>query len=501
MNSYENLFIILGNQLFENKYFPREIDYQNTIFFMAEDNDLCSHFQYHKHKLIFFLSAMRNYRDEIKKKSYNISYQQIDTKNRHLTYADKLNSFLSKHKSIEKVYIYEIEDKFFEKYIKDYFIERSIELIVIRSPMFLSTRQDFREYLSRVKKPFMANFYQAQRKKFDIMIENGKPVGGKWSFDSDNRNKLPKDIKVPIFPKIKEFDSNTKDVIKLIDKLFQENIGESKDYWIPTKRADAKKYLKNFVQKRLFHFGSYQDSITNSNDMLFHSVISPFINVGLLTPEEVLKEVLNYSSKNEVPLNSVEGFVRQVLGWREFVRGIYQNYSEKQDRLNFFKHKRKLSEKWYTGDLGIPPVDDAIKKVIRLSYNHHIERLMILSNFMLLCQIHPREVHKWFMEMYVDSSDWVMGPNVYGMGQFSDGGIFATKPYISGSNYILKMSDYKKGEWCDVWDGLYWRFIERNKDFYQGNPRMGFVVNTLNKMNEERKNNIYNKAKAFLKDI
>lgn len=501
MSSYENLFIILGNQLFENKYFPREIDYQNTIFFMAEDNDLCNHFQYHKHKLIFFLSAMRNYRDEIKKKSYNISYQKIDTKNRHLTYADKLNSFLSKHKSIGKVYIYEIEDKFFEKYIKDYFIERSIELIIIRSPLFLSTRQDFREYLSQVKKPFMANFYQAQRKKFDIMIENGKPVGGKWSFDSDNRNKLPKDIKVPTFPKIKEFDSNTKDVIKLIDKLFQENIGESEDYWIPTKRADAKKYLKNFVQKRLFHFGSYQDSITNSNDMLFHSVISPFINVGLLTPEEVLKEVLNYSSKNEVPLNSVEGFVRQVLGWREFVRGIYQNYSEKQDRLNFFKHKRKLSEKWYTGDLGIPPVDDAIKKVIRLSYNHHIERLMILSNFMLLCQIHPREVHKWFMEMYVDSSDWVMGPNVYGMGQFSDGGIFATKPYISGSNYILKMSDYKKGEWCDIWDGLYWRFIERNKEFYQGNPRMGFVVNTLNKMNEERKNNIYNKAKAFLKDI
>ena len=173
-----------------------------------------------------------------------------------------------------------------------------------------------------------------------------------------------------------------------------------------------------------------------------------------------------------IPMNSLEGYVRQVIGWREFIRGIYHNFDEVQSKSNFWNHKRKLNENWYTGNTGIPPLDDAIKKANRFGYCHHIERLMIISNIMLLSQIHPQEVFKWFMEMFVDSSDWVMGPNVYGMAQFSDGGIFATKPYICGSNYLLKMSNYKKGDWCNEVDGLYWGFINNNRDFFAKNPRM-----------------------------
>tara|TARA_Y100000591_G_C21633046_1_gene593814 strand:- start:90 stop:770 length:681 start_codon:yes stop_codon:yes gene_type:complete len=225
------------------------------------------------------------------------------------------------------------------------------------------------------------------------------------------------------------------------------------------------------------------------------------MNIGLITAEEIINKVLKAHQKDNFPLNSLEGFIRQVIGWREFIRGIYQNYDKEESSTNFWNHKRKLRKCWYDGTTGILPVDDAIKKVQRLGYNHHIERLMVLSNFMLLCEINPKDVYKWFMEMYVDSSEWVMGPNVYGMGQFSDGGIFATKPYISGSNYILKMSDYKKGDWCKVWDGLYWNFINKKKKFYQKNARSAFMVNTLDRMESGKRKSHFEIANQFLKTI
>tara|TARA_Y100001970_G_C14089168_1_gene779025 strand:- start:495 stop:1175 length:681 start_codon:yes stop_codon:yes gene_type:complete len=225
------------------------------------------------------------------------------------------------------------------------------------------------------------------------------------------------------------------------------------------------------------------------------------MNIGLITPGEIINKVLKAHQKYNYPLNSLEGFIRQIIGWREFIRGIYHNYDKEENSSNFWGHKRKLKKCWYDGSTGILPVDDAIKKTLRLGYNHHIERLMVLSNFMLLCEIDPRDVYRWFMEMYVDSSEWVMGPNVYGMGQFSDGGIFATKPYISGSNYILKMSDYKKGEWCKFWDGLYWNFIYKKRNFYKKNARMGFMVSTLEKMDNSKRKNHFENAKEFLKTI
>ena len=206
------------------------------------------------------------------------------------------------------------------------------------------------------------------------------------------------------------------------------------------------------------------------------------------------------SENSEIPLHSVEGFLRQILGWREFVRGIYQNFSEKEENTNFFNHQRKLSSHWYDGTTGILPVDDAIKKANKYGYCHHIERLMILSNIMLLSEIDPKEVHRWFMEMFVDSADWVMGPNVYGMGQFSDGGLFATKPYISGSNYILKMSDYKKNdEWTNIWDGLYWRFIDKHSVFFSKNHRMNMMVKLSEKMDPDKKLKLFEFAEIFIK--
>ncbi|MAF77960.1 MAG: cryptochrome/photolyase family protein [Halobacteriovoraceae bacterium] len=501
----KKLFITLGNQLFLLQHYPRELLSSGVDFFMAEDSGLCTHFKYHKFKIILFLAAMRNYRDYLRKHDYKVHYWSLEEeKAKEATFWDKLTQTLEEVGQYDAVYVHEIEDKFFEKEFTSFFEDRDIEVHFLKSPLFLTVRESFENYLNDVKSPFMATFYQRQRKDLNILLtKEGKPLGGKWSYDSSNRKKMPKNLDVPAISPLTRTrrGKNVTDVMELTDKLFADHPGDSDEFWLPTTRSESLEWLKDFIDHRLENFGAYQDAISDNTDFLFHSALSPMINMGLLTPDEVVEAVLEAYKKNKAPLNSVEGFIRQLIGWREFVRGIYQNYSEKQEKTNFFNHKRKLSPKWYEGNLGVPPVDDAIKKVVRLGFSHHIERLMILSNFMLLCQIDPKEVHRWFMELYVDSSDWVMGPNVYGMGQFSDGGIFATKPYVSGSNYILKMSHYKKGPWCEVWDGLYWKFISDNIDFYSSNPRMGFAANTLKKMDKERKEKIFAAADQFLDDL
>ena len=225
-------------------------------------------------------------------------------------------------------------------------------------------------------------------------------------------------------------------------------------------------------------------------------MLSPALNLGLITPDEVIERVLSASER--APLPSIEGFVRQVIGWREFIRGIDRQFGDEQSERNFFGHHRRLTDSWYQAKTGIPPLDGAIRHVVEYGFTHHIERLMILSNLMLLCQVHPQEVYRWFMEMFVDSSDWVMGPNVYGMGQFSDGGIFATKPYVCGSNYMLKMSDYTSGDWTLAVDGLYWGFVDRNRAYYVKNPRSSLAVKQFDKIPKPRQQALQAAAEEFL---
>ena len=221
--------------------------------------------------------------------------------------------------------------------------------------------------------------------------------------------------------------------------------------------------------------------------------------MGLITPDLIIDQVLDFNKKNEIRMNSLEGYVRQIVGWREFMRGIYQNYSNEMETSNFFKHERKMNNSWYEGTTGLLPLDYAIKNSINYGWSHHIERLMILSNIMNLCEVKPVYVYRWFMEMFVDSSDWVMAPNVYGMGLFSDGGIFSTKPYICGSSYLLKMMDFKKGEWCNTMDGLYWRFIDKNREFFLKNARLSMMVRVFDKMQDKRKKMILFEADKFIK--
>ena len=220
-----------------------------------------------------------------------------------------------------------------------------------------------------------------------------------------------------------------------------------------------------------------------------------------MTPDFILEKVLDFSKSNDIPLNSLEGFIRQIIGWREFMRGLYISKGVFSRNLNFWNFNKKIPKSFYSAETGILPVDDTINKINNTSYCHHIERLMIIGNIMLLCEFDPDEVHKWFMELFIDAYDWVMVPNVYGMSQFADGGLFSTKPYISSSNYIIKMSNYKRGEWSSIWDGLFWRFMDKHREKLKNNPRLNMLIKNFDKMDNIKRNNHLIIAEKFLKKL
>ena len=485
-----DIFIVLGNQLFDPLYLK---NYKDCKIFMAEDLGLCTYEKHHKLKILHFLSSMRSYNDLLKSKGFETDY--YDCKNNFSDkYEDKLRKSIKESKP-KRVFSFEVEDKPFEKKLNKIVKEIGLERVIVTSPMFLNSRDDFKKYLENKKKPLMANYYKMSRIKFDLLVKDEKPVGGKWSFDKDNRKKLPQTVKLPKRPVAFE-TKHTKVLKKFINITFENHPGNTENFWLPTTHKESTVWLDDFLTEKLNLFGDYEDAVSQRDNILFHSALSPLINSGLITPEKIVDRLKKLRTK--VNLNSLEGYIRQVIGWREFMRGIYQNYSIEMEKGNFFNHKRKFKKEWYSGETGIPPLDHSIKNALKYGWTHHIERLMVLSSLMNLCEIEPKQVYKWFMEMFVDSSEWVMVPNVYGMGLFSDGGIFATKPYICGSSYYLKMMDFKKGEWCETVDGLYWRFINKNRKFFSSNPRLNMMVSVYDKMKNERKKKILSKAEAFI---
>ena len=493
---YDNeILLILGNQLFPIEYIKKT---KVKKIFIAEDFGLATNHKYHKLKIFMFLSSMRQYRDNLIKNGYEVYYHSIEEKDFKHQFDIKFLRIINKY-NIKKVKYFEIEDHRFETEFQEIILQNNLDFEVIQSPMFLTTRFEFSEFIKSQKKLIrMASFYQKIRCKMSILIDkHNKPLGGKWSFDEQNRKKIPKNIEIPIIP-VNRNHKNFQSLKSKIKSIFYDHPGEIDYLWMPTNREDALKWLDNFLKNKFIYFGDYEDAIRSENNFLFHSAISPLLNMGLLTPKEVVQKALILSKKNYIPLNSLEGFVRQIIGWREFIRGIYHYKGDEEIKSNYWNHKQKLTKDWYEGSTGIPPLDDAIKDCIKFGYTHHIPRLMIICNIMNLSKIHPDEIYKWFMEMFVDSSDWVMVPNVYGMGTFADGGIFATKPYSCGSNYIIKMSNYKKGEWCDIVDGLYWKFMSDNISFFKSNPRLSILVNSLDRMNNERKELIFKKGIEFI---
>ncbi|MGB0634587.1 MAG: cryptochrome/photolyase family protein [Paracoccaceae bacterium] len=493
-NKNNQLLIILGNQLFPISEIKKT---KAKIVFMAEDYSLCTEYKFHKLKILMFFCSMRAYRDELIKSGFKVYYHSIEDPDFKTPFNKKLNNTINLEK-ITKIKYFEIEDHSFEKKINDFKSISTIEWIQFSNPMFIYSREKFNSFTQQSKTLRMGNFYTKIRKELNILLDNNhNPIGGKWSFDDENRKKLPKNLPIPPQPKNIQIP-DCEEIKKQIMIYFPNHPGTMDTVWFPVNREDAKNWLTDFLEQKFDKFGPYEDAIDIKNNFLFHSALSPLMNIGLLTPLEVIETTLLFSKKNDIPLNSTEGFIRQIIGWREFIRGVYHVHGDTQEQANFWNHNNKLTKDWYEGTTGIPPLDDTIQHCLEYGYTHHIPRLMVVANLMTLCRIHPNEIFRWFMEMFLDSSEWVMVPNVYGMGTFADGGLFSTKPYICGSNYLLKMSNYKKEDWCSVVDGLYWSFIEDNLAFFQKNPRLSIMPRALERINKDRKQSIFKKAQEFI---
>lgn len=471
--------ILLPNQLFKT----HEIDFDQIILY--EHPKFFTEYEYHKAKLVFHRATMKAYYDMMKKK-YNIKYIEYD----------------QKLKLTGEIIIYDPIDFDILKEFKKY-----NNLFILESKLFILTNTELDEYIKTTKKPyFNTTFYKWIRTKKNILMKGNNPLGGKWSFDEENRLPFKKDYKES---KLKYIDNTyIRDAKKYVEKNFKDNIGEP-NIFLPITHKDATVYLEKFFKSKLNNFGPYEDALSSDVKIGYHSAISGLLNIGLLNPNEVIDKAI----KTKVKIQSLEGFIRQILSWREYVRLLYIKEHKSFNKMNFLKHTNKLSKVWYTGETGITPVDNVIKKALEISYCHHIERLMILGNFMLLCQIKPIDVYKWFIEVVsIDAYEWVMEPNVYGMSQHSVGQLMMNRPYYSSSNYIFKMSNYKKSDkfekiklkneeynWYEIFDALYYNFINTHKIYLKGIYATANSVSIYNKKSETEKKRLIKLAELYIK--
>jgi deoxyribodipyrimidine photolyase-related protein len=475
---------------------------KNQPIYLIEEHLFFKQYNFHQQKLVLHRASMQCYADYLTSNGYSVNY--IESIHEHNKIEVLINSLTKK--GIVEIEIAEVVDNWLHKKITSSCATYGIALTIHQTPNFINSMQDVQAYFDKKKTYFQTGFYIEQRKKLDILVDSAQqPIGGKWTFDDENRDKFPKDAKAPkLHPQ--EEDKYIKEAKKYVAKNFGNNYGTTDNFIYPINFTDAEKWLQQFFKERFEKFGVYEDAIVANECYLHHSVLSPLINIGLLQPLQIVQQALAFAEKHKIPLNSLEGFIRQIIGWREFIRIVYEREGSKQRTKNYWGFERKIPASFWTGKTGIAPIDNVINKALQTGYNHHIERLMVMGNFMLLCEFDPNEVHKWFMEMYVDAYDWVMVPNVYGMTQFADGGLMTTKPYISGSNYLLKMSDYKTAlgsdkKWEPIWDGLFWRFMHINRTFFLKNPRLGMLVKTFDKMPPEKQQAHLNNAEKFLQQL
>lgn len=464
--------------------------------YLIEEFLFFKHYKFHKQKIAFHRASMKAYADYLETQNKTVNYIEATT---NLSDVRQLIQKLIED-GIEKLHVIDPTDNWLQKHIKS--ASKSIEIKWYENPLFINTKDELSSFFKPTKKKFFqTSFYKQQRKERDILMVNSEPEGGKLTYDSDNRKKYPKDKTPPSihFPDKTDYH---KEAETYVNANFSDHYGELNDFVVyPIDFKASEEWLNQFFEQRFHEFGPYEDAIVKEEHFLNHSILSPLINVGLLQPLEVIEKAIDYAKSNDVPLNSLEGFVRQILGWREFIRGVYEVKGTEERTTNFWNFNKKIPASFYDGCTGIKPIDDVIKKVLKTGYTHHIERLMILGNFMVLCEFHPDEVYQWFMELFIDAYDWVMVPNVYGMSLFADGGLMSTKPYISSSNYIMKMSNYAKGDWQATWDGLFWTFMDKHRDFFAGNPRLGMLLGNLDKMKKETLENHFNNAEQFLEQL
>lgn len=500
------LYSILLDQLSHSHAFFKQIDKKNDYIFMHEDEDNFTLVKHHKKKLVFQISAMRHFSEELKKKNYNVIYRKLTINSKNINFFDNIKEIVKKNKIEKIVFIMPSEFHVYNK-INKLKSMLKIPVDIVDNNNFLATLDDFNS-LSSGKKVVMENFYRFMRKKFNILMKNDKPEGGQWNFDHDNRS--PPSSSMPVISPSKfSPDTITKTVISLVQARYSDHFGEIEPFFLAVKRSQAKVQLKSFVDERLVHFGKYQDAMLEKNPDMYHAQISFYLNNGLLSPMECIEHAVSSYKNHKCQIASVEGFVRQILGWREFVRCVYWKNMPSYSRLNYLNARRALPKFYWTGNVGMNCLKQCIDQTNRFSYAHHIQRLMVLGNFLLLCGVSPKQANEWYWIVYADAYEWVELPNVSGMILFADGGkTIATKPYCASGSYINKQSDYckncrynvklKTGRDACPFNYLYWNFLIKNQKTLSSNPRLNMAYGQLRKMDAKKIKSIVNSANEFL---
>jgi deoxyribodipyrimidine photolyase-related protein len=506
----KTLRLILGDQLNSNHswFQTKEDSITYVLMEIRSETDYAIH---HIQKIAGFFSAMQHFAKELKSKGHKVIYIHLNDKN-NLQSFDKNIELLIKEEQFTN-FEHQFPDEYrLDELLKNLCQSLSISTSVVDSEHFMSSRNELGDFFEGKKTFLMESFYHMMRKKHNLLMQGNKPLTGKWNYDGDNRKKLPKNHK-PIPPLI--FNNDVSGIVAEIHKTNIKTIGtiDAKHFVWPITRIQSLALLDFFATECLSLFGSYQDAMMTNEWSLYHARLSFSMNCKLLSPLEVLNRVIQEWEKrpHEIEYHQLEGFVRQIIGWREYMRGIYWNKMPEYAALNYFNHENKLPEWFWTGKTKMNCLKDAINQSLHFGYAHHIQRLMITGNFALLAGIHPDEVDAWYLGIYIDAIEWVEITNTRGMSQFADGGIVGTKPYVSSASYIDKMSHYcgscfykkalKTGEKACPFNSLYWNFYDKNEPKLSKNPRIGMMYNVWQKMKPDDKVALLQQADTYLKNI
>lgn len=484
----KRLIIILGDQLNSDSPVLQNVNPDHDIVVMTEATHEAIYVWQHKKRLVLFFSAMRHFASLLQQAGMDVVYHHLDNPASPVTLAEGVNRVLAQHTGIESVLLVRPGD---------YRVLETLEhvvgkkLHVIEDTHFLTTPKEFQSFLDGRKRVVLEDFYRLKRKQTGwLMGDNGKPFGGAWNFDKQNRQSFNKN-QSPLIPDRVTFapDKITKDVIKMVNVFFPDAPGRLDNFCEPVTKAHAFKVLEDFVHNRLYDFGAYQDAITFEQPTLYHSRLSTCLNLRLISPYEVCTYVLAHWEERKIPINSVEGFIRQILGWREFVHGIYWTKMPVYARLNTLNATADVPTFFWTGETDMACLRDCTNQLVEHAYAHHIQRLMVMGLFLMMYGADPYKVHEWHMGMYLDAIDWVSLPNVVGMSQYGDGGLMGTKPYCATGAYVNKMSPYCKscrydpkqatGDKACPFTTLYWDFLSCHEETFSRNPRMTFQLKNL----------------------
>jgi deoxyribodipyrimidine photolyase-related protein len=503
------LRVILGDQLSPTLSCLHDTDKDRDTMLLCEVQQEATYVKHHKKKLVFIFSAMRHFAQELRDAGYRVIYHKLDDATAFSQFSDAVIG-ATQGASFDEIVVTEPSEYRVLEEIKLWPDLLNVPVDIRPDTRFLANHSDFETWSAGRKSLRMEYFYREMRKRYMILMDGDQPVGDQWNFDSENRKPPNSTIVIPdTFHSAP--DAITQEVCAMVERLFPDHMGTAAPFHFAVTAEAARAALQQFIDERLTFFGDYQDAMLQDEAWMFHAHIGLYLNTGLLLPLECIAAAEQAYHRGQAPLNAVEGFIRQILGWREFVRGLYWQNMPGYDRLNFFDAQRDLPDFYWTADTRMNCLRQSVQDTIDHAYAHHIQRLMVLGNFALLAGILPAQVNDWFLSVYADAFEWVELPNVSGMALFADGGKLASKPYASGGGYINKMSNYCKGCSYSVtvkngpkacpFNYLYWDFLDRNRTKLRTNPRVGMMYRVYDRMDADKQQAIRSDAKQFFKDL